>query len=76
MHTTTRTRTHTVTTTTTEVISISQLTKSEHSILHNAPSPGLNPEQALIRKITEYARRYGCTEAEATHAILHPGTSF
>ena len=48
-----------------------RLTKSEAVILLNAVSTYQNPERVFQRKVTALADILHCTEAEATHIILH-----
>ena len=56
---------------TTEILSVSQLTKSERQMYEDIVSPYGNPAQVLERKIKHLARLLNCSEEEATHQLLH-----
>lgn len=54
-----------------EFVPLSQLTKHEQLRFENAVSNYGDPSQVFDRKITALAQILNCTEAEATHVLLH-----
>ena len=56
---------------TVEFVPLSQLTKREQLRFENTVSNYGNPSQVFDRKITALAQILNCTEAEATHILLH-----
>lgn len=66
-----RTTTTITTTTTVEEIPASHLNLKDLTTYELFKSPYGNPERELLKKITAVQRKYGLTEEEATHGVLH-----
>jgi hypothetical protein len=56
---------------TVDLVHMSSLTRKEQLYLDNAVSPYGQPEKVFNRKVEALASLLNCTEAEATHILLH-----